>query len=632
LLVTRRKTPLSGLFILNKKRSFYSMYILRHVAFLICYLCCLNAYAQSTNKVWAFGWGAGLDFNTTPPTPFISGIHSLEGVASVSNSAGQLLMYAYGDTIYNRLHQPMPNGWGTLGTPTYGSCTQGALIVPRPGSSTQYFVFALEGLSDGIYTGRLFYNLVDMTLNGGLGDVVASEKLILVDSLLGEKLTAVAGPCGNIWVLAIPFSGEEIRAYEVTASGVNTTPVISALPAQLYPGTYDACVLKASHNGEKLVAGNFRNNDYDVFDFDNTTGLASGPVLILPNPTLYMPYGACFSPDDSKLYVFFDSIYQYNMSLSTNAAILNSRMSLHYIVLAGKVAGDMQLGPDGKIYMATENRAFLSTIEYPNLPGTACSFMPMSVTLPAPSWSVLGLPNVIVNAVTTGMSNVTDTVVCNNFTAKSSSAVGPYVWNTGDTTLILNIVSPGTYWVTATTSACGTITDTFKVSFWEKHIRISDTFGCRGAPLHIPISVTIASGESARWSTGDAVANIIIKDTGVYWVEVNKNHCVSSDTFRITYRSCDCKLILPNAFSPNNDGLNDRFRPLFAADDCAQLKYLLQVYNRWGQVVYRGYESGQGWDGFYSGAVADVGVYFYSVQIVDAKGKRTLKGDIALLR
>lgn len=606
------------------------MYYFRYLVFLICCLYSITGHAQSTNKVWAFGWGAGLDFNTTPATPILSGIHSLEGVASVSNSAGQLLMSSYGDTVYNSLNNPMPNGAGILGTPVYGSCTQGTLIVPKPGSNTQYFIFTLEGLSDAIYTGRLFYNLVDMTLDGGLGDVVASEKLVQIDTALGEKLIAVAGSCNNIWVLVIPFSGKEVHAFEVTASGVHMNPVISPLPPQLNSGAYDFGVLKASHNGKKLVAANYNLLTYDMFDFDNTTGIVSGPSLIISNTTGSSSYGACFSPDDSKLYVTFDSLYQYDMTLPSTTAILNSAVGLSHSVIAGNIPGDMQTAPDGKIYLASLNATFLSTIEFPNQSGTGCTFNPMSITLPAPSKSVLGLPNVIVNVVNSGISRSMDTIICKSFKAKSSSGTGPYVWNTGDTTRAFEIKTSGKYWVTSF-APCGN-TDTFNVSFWNKQIHITDTFGCSNEPLQMSITADAEPGESVRWSTGAIVAKITIRDTGTYWVEVSRNSCLASDTFAITTQYCGCRMLIPSAFTPNNDGLNDRFRPLFVDDDCIKSQYLLQVFNRWGQVVFRSYNPNQGWDGSYDGALADVGVYFYSIQLGDTKGKRSLKGDMTLLR
>ena len=141
-----------------------------------------------------------------------------------------------------------------------------------------------------------------------------------------------------------------------------------------------------------------------------------------------------------------------------------------------------------------------------------------------------------------------------------------------------------------------------------------------------------ASGASVHWSTGDTTVTTIVKDTGLYWVSVNEKQCYSSDTFKVSYKQCGCEVSIPNAFSPNDDGLNDKFCPLFVGEDCAQSKYVFYVYNRWGQTVYQGHDSSGGWDGFYDGAPADMGTYFYLFQFTNADEKKTLKGDVVLLK
>ncbi len=736
------------------------MSIYKPLVFAFCVSLALPTFGQSTNKMWAFGWGAGLDFNTTPPSPFLSAVASLEGVASVSDASGKLLMYTYGDTVYNSLHKPMPNGGGILGTATMGSCTQGSLIIPKDNRNKQFYVFSLEGLSDGLYTGRLYYSVVDMTLNAGLGDVVTSSKHVLIDTLLGEKLTAVAGPCGVVWVLVIPFSCKEFHTFKVTSAGVNPTPIISPLPTPLFPGDYDAWVLKANHKGTKLVAANYKKYNFDVFDFNSATGLVSGPLFTIPNSTMYSSYGACFSPDDSKLYVTMDSIYQYNMTLASSAAIIASRISLSHSIVTGsipssKVAGDMQLGPDGKIYLASQHLQFLSTIEFPNLAGLSCKFMPASTPLHPASKSILGLPNVVINlaqsvsrrldttvcqsftAVSSSVNGpylwstgdtsraikikdpglywvsssaacgtqdtikvtwlkigkTIDTAICQSFTAKSSSATGPYLWNTGDTTRSLVIKTPGSYWVSTnvvcgnkdtfnvswlkigktidtaicrsfiaksssnagpylwntgdtsntliianaglywvtSTYACGS-RDTFNVSWVDNTFDISDISVCEGKPVNIPVSIKDLSKAFVKWSTGDTLSKINITDTGRYWVEINQYQCVSFDSFEVTSRLCGCELRIPNAFTPNGDGNNDLFRPLFARGDCAQASYYLQIYNRYGQRIFQGRNTDKGWDGQINGIPAELGVYYYYVQIVDMEGKSSMKGDVSLLR
>lgn len=88
---------------------------------------------------------------------------------------------------------------------------------------------------------------------------------------------------------------------------------------------------------------------------------------------------------------------------------------------------------------------------------------------------------------------------------------------------------------------------------------------------------------------------------------------------------------IPNAFTPNGDGLNDVFR-------IGRMKYKklidFTIYDRWGQEVYHNpWDPNHGWDGTYRGIAQDIGTYYYSITIESASGKlRYYKGDVTLIR
>ena len=88
----------------------------------------------------------------------------------------------------------MPNGSGLLGDP---SSTQSGIIVPKPGSTTLYYVFTVDASGNGGGLNGLNYSLVDMTLDGLKGDVVATEKNIQLTTPLSEKVTAVGHANGT---------------------------------------------------------------------------------------------------------------------------------------------------------------------------------------------------------------------------------------------------------------------------------------------------------------------------------------------------------------------------------------------------------------------------------------------------
>src|SRR5438093_166854 len=88
---------------------------------------------------WYFGAYAGLNFSSGTPATLTNGaLYTTEGCATISDSTGSLLFYTDGVTVWNRYHLMMPNGTNLHGDP---SSTQSAIIVAKPGSNTQYYLF-----------------------------------------------------------------------------------------------------------------------------------------------------------------------------------------------------------------------------------------------------------------------------------------------------------------------------------------------------------------------------------------------------------------------------------------------------------------------------------------------------------
>ncbi|MFY0594425.1 gliding motility-associated C-terminal domain-containing protein [Roseivirga sp.] len=118
---------------------------------------------------------------------------------------------------------------------------------------------------------------------------------------------------------------------------------------------------------------------------------------------------------------------------------------------------------------------------------------------------------------------------------------------------------------------------------------------------------------------------------GSYTVRiVDANGCEASLNVNVAERFP--KVVLPNAFSPNNDGVNDTFN---AVTDCT-LPYSMQVYNKWGTIVFSSNDIGSGWDGRFEGQEAPAGLYsyivFYSVSINDKTFEETYRGTFKLIR
>ena len=118
----------------------------KHLLLLFVLILSLSCYAQGEANIWYFGRNAGLDFNSGNPISLNDGqLSTEEGCATISNSNGNLLFYTDGITVWNKNHQIMPNGIGLLGDP---SSAQSAIIVPKPNSSTIYYVFTTPSVGN----------------------------------------------------------------------------------------------------------------------------------------------------------------------------------------------------------------------------------------------------------------------------------------------------------------------------------------------------------------------------------------------------------------------------------------------------------------------------------------------------
>ena len=372
---------------------------------LVLFLFSIQSFAQNQAANWFFGYGAGLNFDLGSNTVnSVNGgaLSTNEGCATISDSSGNLLFYTEGSVVWNRNNAVMPNGAGLFGD---ASSTQSAIIVPKPNDSNIYYVFTVDNALDGFNFG-LNYSIVDMTLNGGLGDVT-SKNINLLPSC-SEKVSAVLKDCltKSIWVITYASqngSGTNYNtfyAYEVSTSGVNLTPVVSTFNAI---GTQEARgYLKLSPDGQKLACANMGSGLF-LFDFDVTTGMVSNEQRLNVNTSSNSVYGVEFSPNSQVLYANSSNDSQstspssHQSTLSqfdlTAANISNSRITIDQRQL---YRGGLQLGPDGKIYKALSatydiGLPFLSVINNPNALGLACGYQHNAVDV-SPNNSAQGLP------------------------------------------------------------------------------------------------------------------------------------------------------------------------------------------------------------------------------------------------
>ncbi len=413
-------------------------------------------YTLNENRIWAFGAYAGLDFSSGQPVPVKTTLWALEGCASVCDAGGQLLFYTNGRQVWDRQGVLMPNGEG--GFPVTNSTTQAAVIVPMPDSGNKYYLFSLGQQPDD---GRLCYSVVNMELNGGLGDVEPGRKGIVIGMGFAEKMIAIPGDDCNIWLLLRDNDAHFSKAYEITGAGINTTPVISVAGLLSPAQAYERGVMKVSHDRRKIAAACGTSGapgaerGVELYDFDPATGMLSNEwVLDRNSPGHY--YGVCFSPDDSRLYAYASSnnysrarLFQFDLTQPTAAAITASKTELFTFESDnGAESTDMRIGPDGRIYFGVHFGDHLHRINQPDQPGMACQPVANAVSLLPGTFMQFGFPNEVVLPLIRDTAYARkDTVVCfsDSVVLQANAAGWSHTWGGDRYGTSLTVHEPGIY-------------------------------------------------------------------------------------------------------------------------------------------------------------------------------------------
>ncbi len=337
--------------------------------------------AQHEFDKWIFGNGVGLDFTGGAPAVISSTIDGWDNCASISDSSGGLLFFSEGMHVYDRNGNLMPNGNGLLGDTSGG---QAATIVRKPGSLNLYYLFTNTNFAG---PKGFRYSIVDMSLNGGLGDVDTTHKNVLVLSPNTEKVCPIVHGNGyDVWILIHEWNTNIFRAYLLTSNGLSPNYVPSIIGSiHGSGGNTNSAIgeLSATRSGDRVACPIFQGGKIEVFNFNNMSGVLSNAISISGyNNTIGME----FSPDGSKLYAtdLNDShLTQFDLSVYNDSAITASAKVVGTInaTWANYTGGYMTLGPDDKIYVAQTFSNKIGRIDFPNAQGLACHYDSIAINL-----------------------------------------------------------------------------------------------------------------------------------------------------------------------------------------------------------------------------------------------------------
>jgi gliding motility-associated-like protein len=226
-----------------------------------------------------------------------------------------------------------------------------------------------------------------------------------------------------------------------------------------------------------------------------------------------------------------------------------------------------------------------------------------------------------------------DTFICPNETVEfqvNLSGVN-YTWSNQSRADSLIVSSEGTYWVEASNGQCS-FRDSVEVrAVFPPVIEFSnygDTTICGGQTIQLNVT---ADAGTAIWNDGYVGFSRTVDESGFY--EVNVIHPCGNATGSadVNILPFACEIFIPNIFSPNDDNLNETFRPYGFFDFTR-----MEIFNEYGQLLYTSEVLEDGWDGTYDGTEVMQGMYYYVIyyNIIEEGGnvKKVASGSVKVIR
>ncbi|MCX8081429.1 MAG: PKD domain-containing protein [Bacteroidia bacterium] len=427
---------------------------------------------------WVFPNNKRVQFNPSPNNIGGTTMSNSKGCAAVSDPVtGNLLFYTNGAEIRDAAHNVMPNGSGLItGTAT----PQNVLIIPYPGNINRYYVFTHKGHFHS-KPHEYRYSVVDMTLNGGMGDVVPGMKNLLLASSSSNDVSnsVLAGvvkrkpTCSNpgeYWLITCASNNSQIEAYLINSSGIQA-PIISKIGNFFSYGFSSFATHKSMFANISHYYGGIQ-----WFDFNYFTGQFSRRRFFSVTSSASWGYGSEFSHNSKYLYA---TTWMGNNSINKLIQIdithPYAQTTLSYAWGSGSTnfINSIRLAPDRKIY-GSRAGGFLCVINNPDIGGAGCGFVysglsigtsnqePLQNIVPywkrkndpiSASFTYTSSSSCLTHSFTTLSSLPNYTNACSFFKKYDTINV---LWNFGDgnTSNLLNPVhtytSAGTYTVTLT--------------------------------------------------------------------------------------------------------------------------------------------------------------------------------------
>ncbi|MFZ4402294.1 MAG: gliding motility-associated C-terminal domain-containing protein, partial [Bacteroidales bacterium] len=408
---------------------------------------------------------------------------------------------------------------------------------------------------------------------------------------------------GNYWLKGINASG--CNGYDTIIVTVNPIPVIQVLPANPSICKEDTITLTALSN---LTA-----TTYSWNNGGNTNTIKVSPA----NTTTYTVIGTRNSCKDTAIVNVIVNPIPVVAILPTNPSICKGE----------SITLTASSNLPSTIY-TWSNAATTTTINVSPV-NTASYFVVGSLNSCKDTayinLTVKPLPVLAVSADKNPICEGESTIL----TVGSNMPSTTYVWNNNVTGNTLSVAPTNSayYYVTGTASNCHDTSGITINVINQQSINLGDDdYLCVGDEKTLNANNLLGV---FLWSNGTSGNTMILNEPGVFWLRVDNNGCISSDT--IVLKPCS-EIWVPNVFTPNNDGIND----IFKANTKEIQKLQLYIYNRWGNLVFETKDINMGWNGKYAGGDAQSGVYYWLIRYNENRSsnqnvEKEIHGSITLL-
>jgi gliding motility-associated-like protein len=206
-----------------------------------------------------------------------------------------------------------------------------------------------------------------------------------------------------------------------------------------------------------------------------------------------------------------------------------------------------------------------------------------------------------------------------------------YRWQNGSTSPSFTVNAPGVYYVAVRDANQCEGSDTTRITTLlslPSNFLPADTFICSYGKLDIQPKKNY---NKYLWSNNAGTSFISVNKPGVYSLKVtDENNCTGEDSIIVSLKDCLNGFYIPTAFSPNNDGVNDFYKPVIGGN---VIQYQFTIYNRWGEIIFTSNELNKGWNGYFKGSLQESHAFVWTCRYqLEGEPVKNEMGTVVLVK